>query len=333
MWASYIDPTILAQFEKETGVSVRVVTYPSQEVLLTVLLAGHTQYDVVDVPSEALTFLADHGVFQPLNRNQLKNWNNLDKSILDQLSQLDPGNHFAVPYLWGTVGMAINVTRIEQVAPTVPLDSWGLLLDPVNVAQVAKCGVFFSDTPSDVTSTVLLYLGKDPHSSDPRDLEQAAQQLMEVRRSVTRIDGDGQINALISGETCAELASSPVIVQARQRVKEAGGQSVLRFVIPREGAMSFMDALAVPQDAPHPKEAHQFLDFLLRGDIAARNATFTGGASPNRAAFDLLDPAVRNDPAIYPPDAVIKTLHPLRMRAPEESRIVTRNWTRFRTGY
>jgi putrescine transport system substrate-binding protein len=333
IWASYIDPTVLEQFEKETGVAVRVVTYPSQEILLTVLLAGHTQYDVVDVSSEQLKYLAGNGVFQQLDRDQLKNWNNLDEAVLDQLSQVDPGNHFAVPYLWGTTGMAINVTKIKQVAPAVPLDSWSLLLDPANVAQVAKCGVFFTDAPNDITSTVLLYLGKDPNSSAPSDLAQAAERLMNVRRSVTRIDADGQINDLTSGEICAELAWTPVLVQARRRTKEVGGQSELRFVIPREGAMSFIDALAVPQDAPHSKEAHQFLDFLMRGDIAARNATFTGGASPNRAAFDLLDPAVRNDTAIYPPEAVIKTLHPVQMRSPDESRIVTRNWTRFRTGY
>jgi len=155
---------------------------------------------------------------------------------------------------------------------------------------------------------------------------------LNVRRSVKRIDADGQINDLTSGEICAELAWTPVLVQAKRRTQEVGGQSELRFVIPREGAMSFVDALAVPQDAPHSKEAHQFIDFLMRGDVAARNATFSGGASPNRAAADLLDPAVRNDTAVYPPDAVMKTLHPVRMRSPEDSRIVTRNWTRFRTG-
>jgi putrescine transport system substrate-binding protein len=333
IWASYIDPTVLEQFEKETGVSIRVITYPSQEILLTVLLAGRTQYDVVDVSSEQLEYLVGNDVFQKLDRNKLKNWNNLDQAILDQLSQLDPGNQFAVPYLWGTTGLAINVTKIKQVAPAVALDSWRLLLDPANVAQVASCGVFFTDAPNDVTSTVLLYLGKDPNSGATSDLEQAAEQLMKVRHSVRRIDSDGQINDLTSGETCAELAWTPVLVQAKRRTKEVGSQSDLRFVIPREGAMSYIDALAIPNGAPHAKEAHQFIDFLMRGDIAARNATFTGGASPNRAAFALLDPTVRNDPAIYPPEAVMKMLHPVRMRQPDASRIVTRNWTRFRTGY
>jgi putrescine transport system substrate-binding protein len=113
---------------------------------------------------------------------------------------------------------------------------------------------------------------------------------------------------------------------------EVGGRSELRFVIPREGAVSFIDTLAIPTDAPHPREAHQFIDFLMRGDIAARNANFTGGASPNRAAFSLIDPSVRNDPTIYPPEAVLNTLHQMRTRPPDTTRIVTRNWTRFRSG-
>ena len=300
---------------------------------MTVLLAGHTQYDVVDVSNEQLEYLARNGVLRPLDRNQLKNWNNIESLILDQLSQVDPGNRFAVPYLWGTTGLAINVTKIKQVAPTVPLDSWSLLLDPANLAQVARCGTFFTDAPDDITSTVLLYLGKDPNSSAPPDLEQAAAQLMTLRRFVGKIESDGQINDLTSGEICAELAWTPVLVQAKRRTREVGGQSDLRFVIPREGAMSYIDTLTIPMDAPHSKEAYQFIDFLMRGDIAARNATFTGGASPNRAALALLDPVVRNDSAVYPPDAVIKNLHPVRMRPPDESRIVTRNWTRFRTGY
>ncbi len=332
IWASYMDPTVLEQFKKETGISVRTVTYPSQETLEAVLLAGHTQYDAVDVGGEMLEYLIRAGVIQQLDRSQLPNWKNLSQVVLDQLAHEDPGNRFAVPYLWGTTGMAINVTKLKQVAPTAPLDSWHLILDPANLAQVARCGVFFSDAPKDITATVLLYLGKDPDSTAPDDLKQAGDQLMTLRPMVRKIEADGLISDLSSGEVCAELTFSATAVQAIRRAREVGNQSELRFVIPREGAMSYMDALAIPRDAPHSKEAHQFIDFLMRGDIAARNSTFTGGASPNRAAFSLVDPAVRNDPAVYPPDAVIKTLHPVRMRPLDATRIVTRNWTRFRTG-
>jgi putrescine transport system substrate-binding protein len=332
IWASYLDPSVIEQFKKETGVSVRTVTYPSQETLEAVLLAGHTQYDVVDVGGEMLEYMIRVGVIQQLDRSQLSNWKNLDQVVLDQLSRGDPGNRFAVPYLWGTTGMAINVTRLKQVAPTAPLDSWHLILDPANLAQVTRCGVFFSDAPKDITGTVLLYLGKDPDSTAADDLNQAGDHLMTLRPMVSKIDSDGLISDLSSGEMCAELTFTATAVQAIRRAREVGNQSELRFVIPREGAMSYMDALAIPKDAPHSKDAHQFINFLMRGDIAARNAAFTGGASPNLAAFSMLDPVVRNDPAIYPPNAVIKTLHPLRMHPPDESRVITRNWTRFRTG-
>lgn len=331
-WSNYIDPTVLADFERQTGIHIRLATYPNQESMQAVLLTGQSQYDVVVVSSDVLEYLSGAHAFRELDRAQLPDWGNLDAAMLERLTAQDPGHRYGVPYLWGTTGLSLNITRIAQVAPRMPVDSWTLLFDPANAAQVARCGIFVNDEPNEVTDSALLFLGKEANSAAPADLDQAGELLMRIRRHVGKIEGEGQINDLASGEMCAEITSTSVMVQAKRRARETGGTAELRYVIPREGAIMFIDTLAIPVDAPHPAEAHAFINFLLRGDVAARNANLTGGASPNRAAFTAIEPWIRDDPAIYPPPEVQRKLQLMRARSPESSRIVTRNWTRFKTG-
>ena len=331
-WANYLNPAVVDQFRRETGISIVEATYPSPEVMETTLLAGHSQYDVVIASDIPLQGLGKVGVFRPLDRGRLKHWNNLDPQVLAHLDAIDPGNRLAVPYLWGVTGLALNLTSLRKVAPDAPTDSWGLLFDQAFASQVSRCRIGYVDSPEDIFDTMLIYLGKEPNSLAPDDLALAADRLMRVRSSVTKIDSDGQINDLVSGEACAQLAWTSSFAKAKRQAREAGNPAELKFVIPREGAMIYIDAITILADSPHPDEALAFIDFLLRPDVAAANANYVGGVSPNRAAVPLIDPALRDDPSIYPPGPVIASLKQFHRRPPEVARVTTREWTRFRTG-
>ena len=330
-WSDYIDPSVLADFRTEYGIQVNYDVFDSNEVLETKLLTGHTNYDVV-VPSGA--FLARQiqaGVYQKLNRAQLPNWKYLDSDVAGKEAQYDPGNAYAVDYMWITSGPGYNVAQIKQRMPDAPVDSWRMLYDPAVVAKFADCGVSLLDAPSEVVPTVLLYLGKDPNSTSTEDLQAAEKALMAIRPYIRYVHSSRYIDDLANGETCLALGWSGDVKQSRDRARDAGKGIEIGYSIAREGAISNYDVLAIPADAPHPNNAHLFMNFLMRAQIAARNTNlvkYANGDIPTPA----IDPGVRNDPGIYPPPEVLAKLHPEPMRTPEYTRLLTRVWTRFKTG-
>lgn len=330
-WSDYIDPSVLTDFQKEYGIKVNYDVFDSNEVLETKLLTGHTNYDVV-VPSGA--FLARQiqaGVYQKLNRALLPNWKYLDPEVLRKVAQYDPGNAYAVDYMWITSGPGYDLAKIKERMPDAPVDSWRVLYDPAVVAKFADCGVSLLDAPSEVVPTVFLYLGKDPNSTSSEDLQAAEKALLAIRPYIRYVHSSRYIDDLANGETCLALGWSGDVKQAHDRAKDAGKGIDVGYSIPREGAISNYDVLAIPADAPHPDNAHLFINFLMRPEIAARNTNlvkYANGDIPTPA----IDPGVRNDPGIYPPPEVQAKLHPEPTRTPEYTRLLTRVWTRFKTG-
>jgi putrescine transport system substrate-binding protein len=284
------------------------------------------------VPSGA--FLARQiqaGVYQKLNRAQLPNWKYLDSDVAGKEAQYDPGNAYAVDYMWITSGPGYNVAQIKQRMPDAPVDSWRMLYDPAVVAKFADCGVSLLDAPSEVVPTVLLYLGKDPNSTSTEDLQAAEKALMAIRPYIRYVHSSRYIDDLANGETCLALGWSGDVKQSHDRARDAGKGIEIGYSIAREGAISNYDVLAIPADAPHPNNAHLFMNFLMRAQIAARNTNlvkYANGDTPTPA----IDSGVRNDPGIYPPPEVLAKLHPEPTRTPEYTRLLTRVWTRFKTG-
>ena len=332
-WSDFFPPDLFADFERQSGTKVHLVLYSSQEMLEATLLTGHTGYDVVVVGGNQLERLGRAQVFRPLDRAQLPNWNNLDADVMARLATEDPGNRHAVAYDWGTTGIGINMSKIRQIAPDAPLDSWRLIFDPTLLAKFANCGVSFIDAPSELVAVALMADGKDPNSTDPADLEAAGQKLLAVRRYVRKIDSDMQIADFASGDICLMVTWPANYVGGRRRAAEAGGHDEYRYVIPREGTDSWVDALAIPADAPHVSEAHALINYLMRADIAARGVDFVGNANANRAALPHSDVTLRNDTGIYPPADIRARLVPIHSRPDAANRSVTRIWTRFRTGH
>ncbi len=331
-WSDYIDPSVVPGFEKEYGIKVNYDVFDSNEVLETKLLTGSTGYDVVVPSASFLQRQIQAGVFQKLDRSLLPNLKNLDPAISKAIEANDPGNQYGVNYLWGTSGVGYNVDKVAAAMPGAPLDSFAMFYDPKVTQRFKGCGISILDAPDEVVGGVLLYLGRNPNSEAAEDLSAAEKVLLSIRPYVRYINSSKYIDDLANGEICLALGWSGDVQQARVRAEQAGNGVKIRYDIPREGAVSFYDMLAIPADAPHSRNAHLFINYLLRPEIAAKNSSAEHYATSNQAAYALVAPDVYHDPGIYPTAEELARLHPNAAHSPAYTRELNRIWTHFKTG-
>ncbi|HZY12338.1 MAG TPA: polyamine ABC transporter substrate-binding protein [Beijerinckiaceae bacterium] len=331
-WSDYIDPKVLEDFTHETGIKVVYDTYDSNEILETRLLAGKTGYDVV-VPSA--TFLARQikaGVFQKLDKSKLAHFKNLWPEIMARLAKYDPGNEYAVDYMWFTTGIAYNAQRAKERLGDRPLDTWDIVFKPENLRKFADCGVYVLDSPEDLISIALNYMKLNPDSKNPSDIRRAADLLGGMRRYVKKFHSSEYINALANGDICLAIGWAGDAFQARNRAREANNGVDINYVIPREGTLMSMDTIAMPKDAPHPEEGLKFIDFLLRPEVAARNTSVTNFANGVIASRDFVDKEVLANKSVYPDPATMARLFTVTGYDQATQKVVTREWTRVKTG-
>jgi putrescine transport system substrate-binding protein len=331
-WSDYIEPTVLEAFTKETGVTVNYEVMDSNELLETKLVAGRTGYDVVVPSANFLARQIKSGIYQKLDKSKLDQLKNLDPDITKRLEVFDPGNEHAVNYMWGTSGVAYNEEAIKAAMPDAPVDSFAMFWDPKVVSKFAKCGVSVLDAPSEVIGTVLIYLGKDANSEKPEDLKAAEKVLLSVRPYIRLINSSKYIEDLANGEICLALGWSGDTLQARDRASEAQKPFTIKYNIPKEGAVMFFDSMAIPADASHVKNAHIFINYMLRPEVAAKNSNFISFANSNAASWPLVSAEVKNNPGIFPTPEMMPKLVPDLPESAEFTRVLTRTWTRFRTG-
>jgi len=331
-WADYIGPTTVADFEAETGIKVNYDMYDSTEVVEAKLLAGKTGYDVVLHAVRYAARLIPINAFQPLERAKLDLWHHLDPWVLQSMSSYDPGNKYGQPYMWGTTGIAYNIDMVREIMPDAPLDSGDLLFNPEVVSRFAGCGVSLLDEPTDVIPMVLMYLGHDPNSMEPEHIAQAEAQLKSVRPYIRYFSSTKLINDLPNEELCVAMSWSGDYTQAMARATEVGADVRLAYMTPKEGTVIWFDGLFIPNDAPHPDNAHLFLNFLLRPEVIGPISNETGYANANLASVPYMLPEIANDPAAYPPDEVLKRLDAGLIFGPKLERRRTRAWSRIKTG-
>ncbi|HEV7715083.1 MAG TPA: polyamine ABC transporter substrate-binding protein [Steroidobacteraceae bacterium] len=331
-WPDYIAPDTIANFEAEYGIKVNYDTYDSTEMAEARLLAGSTGYDVVDHAERYSARLIPIGVYQPLKRAKLTNFGNLDPWVLKTLNTADPGNRYGVPYLWGTTGFTYNVKMIKDRMPNAPVSSGDMIFKPEVARRFADCGITFLDEPTDVIPMAMLYLGHSPDSVDPKDLAEVEAMLKSVRPYIRYFSSAKMLIDLPNEEVCIAMSWSGDYAQAMNRAKEAGRPVQLAYTTPREGALAWFDLWFIPADAPHPDNAHLFLNYLLRPKVIADISNETRYAAPNLMAIPLLRPEVRNDTAIYPPDDVRLSLRKGTLHSPKEERVRSRLWSRVKTG-
>ena len=332
-WSDYIDPKVLEDFTKETGIKVQYDTFDANETLETKLLAGKSGYDVVVPTAYFLERQIKAGVFQKLDKSQLKNLGNVWPDIAKRLAVYDPGNQYAVNYMWGTTGIGYNVKAMrERLGPDGKIDSWDIVFKPETLAKFKDCGIHMLDSADDIMPAALHYLGLNPNSTDPKDLDKAAELLMKIRSLVRKFHSSEYLNALAAGEICLVVGWSGDIKQSQRRAAEAKNGVEIGYSIPKEGAQMFFDNLAIPKDAAHVAEAHAIIDYLLRPEAAAKNSNLVAYANGNLSSQKFIDKTVLDDKSVYPDAATMSRLYTVSARDQKAQRLLNRLWTKIKTG-
>lgn len=333
-WSDYIAEDTLENFQKETGIKVVYDVFDSNDVLEAKLLSGKTGYDVVVPSSSFLARQIKAGVFQKLDRSKLPNYKELDPAIMAKLAKMDPDNAYAIPYLWGTTGIGINVAKVkERLGDDFPLDSWSLVFDPKIVSKLADCGVTILDAWDEMIPAALNYAGEDPNSIDPALFQGVATEtLMAIRPYVRYFHSSQYINDLANGDVCLSVGWSGDILQAMDRADEAENGVEIAYIIPKEGAGLWFDMLAIPSDADHPENALAFLNYLMRPDVMAGISNYVWYPNAVPASKEMIDEEIVTDPSIYPNEEVAAKLYTFTVYPTKLDRTGARVWTSVKTG-
>jgi len=331
-WSDYEDPTVLDGFTKETGIAVRYDVFDSNDTLEAKLLAGQSGYDVVVPSAYFLARQIKAGIFQQLDKSKLPNLSYLWPEIAKQLAVYDPGNQYAVNYMWGTTGIGYNVKDTKRIlGADAAIDSWDYIFDPEKNAKFKDCGIHLLDSSDDIMSAGLHYLHLDPNTSDPADLQKVTDLLLRIRPYVRKFHSSAYLNALATGEICLVVGFSGDVKQAQKRAAEAKGGVEIAYSIPKEGAQLWFDNLAIPKDAPHPQEALALINYLIKPEVAAKNTnyvSYANGDSPSQ----YIDKSILDDRTIYPDAATMAKFYTIIAHDQKTQRLINRLWTRIKTG-
>ncbi|HCT07824.1 MULTISPECIES: polyamine ABC transporter substrate-binding protein [unclassified Pseudomonas] len=331
-WSDYIAPDTIANFEKESGIKVVYDVFDSNETLEAKLLAGKSGYDIV-VPSN--NFLAKQikaGVYQELDKSKLSNYDNLNKSLLKAVSVSDPDNKHAFPYMWGSIGIGYNPEKVKAALGIDKIDSWDVILKPENLAKLKSCGVSFLDSPTEMLPVALHYLGLPTDTQKKADLKQAEDLFLKLRPSIGYFHSSKYISDLANGNICVAVGYSGDVQQAKSRAAEAGGKVKVAYDIPKEGAGSFYDMVAIPKDAENVDAAYKFMNYLLEPKVMAGITNSVRFPNGNEKATALVDKDITSDPGIYPPADVQAKLYAIADLPAATQREMTRSWTKIKSG-
>ncbi|WP_236757945.1 polyamine ABC transporter substrate-binding protein [Aeromonas cavernicola] len=332
-WSDYITPQALTDFKNQTGIKLTYDVFDTNEALEAKLLAGRSGYDVV-VPSN--TFLAKQvqaGVFLTLDRSKLPNWQYLDPTLMALLQENDPGNQHAIPYMYGTVILGYNVDKVQAVlGDSAPVDSWDLIFKQEYASKLAKCGIAFIDSPSDIIPIALNYLKLSPNSTKVADYEQAKALLLSVRPYIRYFHSSKYMNDIASGDICVAIGYSGSFYQFGNVAKDANNGVQVAMRQPKEGAPIWFDMLAIPKDAPDVDEAYQFINYLLQPAVIAPISDKTGYPNPNKEGIKQVKSEIRDNPDLVPSAANMARLFPLKPLPAKVERVRTRIWNTIKSG-
>lgn len=331
-WAEYIGEDTLKNFEKETGIKVRYDNYDTNEILHAKLVAGKTGYDIVVPSAHFAKTQIQGGLFQKLDKSQLPNWKNLDPALLEQQQSVDPGNQHLVTWLWGYVTVGINTGTVKAALGGMPMpeNAWDLIFKPEYAGKLKGCGISVLDSASEVLPVAMTYAGQAPYSTNAKDYEAARKVLMAARPFLTRLSSSGYIDELAKGELCAVMGYSGDINIARNRALEGKTGQDIVALIPSKGATLFFDSMAIPKDAPHPKNAHAFINYILRPEVHASLTNAVFYANPNAASKPFVDKSVATNPTVFLSAADMKKMTPPDAVPQDIRRLQTRIFTSYR---
>lgn len=332
-WAEYIGEETIANFEKEFDVKVTYDNYDSQETVDAKLLAGSSGYDVVSHASSAVARLIPAGILMELDKSKLPNFKHMSAEVMTQLDKWDPGNKHIVPFMWGTHGVTYNAELVKSVAPDVPIGSTDMIFDPVHMEKLAKCGVAFLDSPTDVIPMALAHMGLDPSSTKKDDYKKVEEMLLKIRPYIKTFDNYAY-QRMPEKEFCVAVTWGPDGLLAVSGAEEAGSGIKLDFFSPPGPGKAniWIDGWIVPKDAKNVENAHLFLNYMMRPEVGAADSNFTWYATANIDSIPMIDEAVTGSHAAFPPPELVKDMYPLAVVPPKIERIRTRTWTNFKSG-
>ncbi|MXU66501.1 polyamine ABC transporter substrate-binding protein [Oceanomicrobium pacificus] len=332
-WSDYIAEDTIEKFEAETGIKVNYDVFDSNEVLEAKMLAGNSGYDIVVPTSDFLQRQIAAGVYQKLDKSKLPNLSNMDAALMENAAAYDAGNEHAVIYMWGTTGIGYNAGMVaERLGDDAPTDSWALIFEEENAAKLADCGISMLDAPTEMLPAAMNYLGLDPQSTNKEDFEAGAALLEKVRPHVRYFHSSQYISDLANGEICVAVGWSGDVFQAQARADEAENGVEVVYEIPKEGALQWFDMMAIPADAPNPEAAHQFINFVMDAQITADITNYVWYANANEASMPLVDEEITSDTGIFPSEEAKSRLWAAKVYDAKTDRVVTRLWTKVKTG-
>ena len=324
-WNDYIAPQVLEKFTRDTGIEVEYHTFASAEELNAALESGQAIDIAVPSHNELPTLIAN-GRIRPLDFNLLPNRSHLDKQLLSKLAAVDPQNQHAVPYLWGAVGLAINTPQAEAAYGGPLPESWSLLFDPEKSARLASCGISVLDAADETLSLLLNYQGRSLARSAPSRIERAGDLLQSLRPNLRYVDSERYIDDLSNGRLCLAVAWVGDALAAAQ-----AGQPV-RFLVPQEGSVLFVDNLVIPSSASRPELAHRFIDYLMQPQVIAQVTAETLYPNGNADSAQFIDAALLAQPGLYPDQDTKRRLYPLEVLSDKHAQVRDQIWQRFRDG-
>lgn len=326
-WSDYIDPEVLTDFEAETGIKVHYSLMDSNEMLEAKMIAGHSGFDVIAPSLHVLKRLIDLKLLMPLDKSKLPNLKHLDPQKMAKIAEVDPDNTFGIPYMELSTAIAYNENKVQAIMGSdFKVDSWDVLFKPEIVSKLSSCGVTALDSASDMLCTALIYMGRDPESTNKQDYADAGALIKNIGKYLTYFHSSQYVNDLASGEICMAVAWAGDAQIANQRAQEAGLDKIV-YVIPKEGALMGYDMLAIPRDAANAENAHIFLNYLMRPEVIAKISNYIRYANANKDATELVDKEITSNPGIYFDDSVLNRMHivvpPIKME-----RLMTKEWNK-----
>ncbi|GAA5184295.1 polyamine ABC transporter substrate-binding protein [Niveibacterium umoris] len=333
-WSDYIAEDTIKNFEKETGIKVRYDNFDNNEIVHAKLVAGKTGYDVVVPSSYWGKIQADGGLLMKLDKSKLPNLKNLDPDFQASLAKLDPGNQYMVNWLWGFTTVGINVDKVKAALGGTPMPDnvWDLVFKPEYMSKLKSCGVSFLDSATEIVPAALHYLGKPAYSKNVADYAQVPALLKSVRPYVTLFSSSGYINDMANGSICVALGWSGDINIARQRAIDGKTGQNIQALLPKTGGIVFMDTMVIPADAPHPENAHKWINYIMRPEVHASLTNKVFYANPNKESKKFVKPEVASNPTVFLSDEDMKKMAMPDAINNDIRRQMTRIYTSFKTG-
>jgi len=311
-WDTYIGETTLGDFKQASGIEVKMDLYADNDELFAKLKAGNPGYDVIVPSSDYVERMIQAGMLMPLDHALLSNKANIDSAFQDVA--FDPGRAYSMPYTWGSIGIGYRKSAVDSVP-----DSWKWLYD----ADTYSGRMALLGDGATVIDLGLKYLGHSLNTTDTALIKQVEQMLIKQKPHIKVFAKDSGQDLLLSGEVDLAMESNGDIVQVMSEDHD------IDYVVPKEGTALWQDCLCIPKGAPHPRNAHQFINFILTADIGAAIAKAIQYATPNAAAKAKMPEAYRRNSAIFPPSAVIKRSEVALYLGEARQRVIDETWTRI----